>query len=80
VLIVAEGLSQVLVQTAAGGRDNAQDYLCRNAAANLGELLESKAVLALARKGVGDLLAHQQQALQVVSAAAPARASKSPFN
>ena len=39
-----------------------------------------EAMLALARKGVGDLLAHQQQALQVVSAAAPARASKSPFN
>ena len=51
-LIVADTLSTAYIQTTAGGKDNDQDFLCRSVADHFRELLESKAVLELAKKGI----------------------------
>lgn len=55
ILILDDTLSSVFIQTAAGGRDNEQDFLCRSVSDHFRELLESKAPLALAAKGIARL-------------------------
>lgn len=53
--IIADVLSTVFIQTAAGGRGNEQDLLCQKVADCFTELLESKATLDLAAKGIARL-------------------------
>ena len=53
--IRAETLSTVWLQVAAGGRDNERDYLCRSVSDHFTELLEGRAKVALAAKGISRL-------------------------
>lgn len=51
-LILADVLSTVFLQVAAGGKDNEREHLCARLSDQFTELLESKLTLDLAAKGI----------------------------